>query len=106
MEHVIVTQLWKHLEVNSILTSNQFGFVTVDDIARAINNELQVDTVVLDFSKAFNKVTYSRLVHKLEYYGVRWRLLIWFESILNNQTQQVVVENEFSRSREVLSGVR
>ena len=75
MEHVIVSQLTKHLEINKILTKNQFGFrehhscesqlfVTVDDIARAINNRLQVDVAVLDFSKAFDKVAHSRLVHK------------------------------------------
>ena len=55
--------------MNNILTSNQFGFrehhpcesklfVTVDDIAMAINNKSQA---VLDFSKAFNKVAHSRL---------------------------------------------
>ena len=80
-------------------------FVTVDDIARAINNKLQVDVAVLDFSKAFDKVAHSRLVHKLEYYGVRGKLLIWLESFLNNRTQQVVVEGESSTPCEVLLGV-
>ena len=116
MEHVIVSQLTKYLEINNILTNNQFGFrehhscesqlfVTVDDIARAINNKLQVDVAVLDFSKAFDKVAHSRLVHKLGYNDVRKKLLIWLESFLNNRTQQVVVEGEFSILCEVLSGV-
>ena len=55
--------------------------------------------------KAFDKVAHSRLVHKLEYYGVRGKLLIWLESFLNNRTQQVVVEGKFSPPCEVLSGV-
>ena len=72
MELVIVSQLTKHLEMNNILTNNQFGFrehhscksqlfVIVDDIARAINNncKLQVDVAVLDFSKAFDKVPHA-----------------------------------------------
>ena len=116
MEHIIVSQLTKHLEMNKILTKNQYGFrehhscesqlfVTVDDIARAINNKLQVDVAVLDFSKAFDQVAHSRLVHKLEYYGVRGKLLIWLESFLSNRTQQVVVEGESSTPCEVLSGV-
>ena len=98
------------------MTKNQFGFrehhscelqlfVTVDDIARAINNKLQVDVAVLDFSKTSDKVAHSRLVHKLECYGVRGKLLIWFESFLNNQTHRVVVEGEFSTPCKVLSSV-
>ena len=70
MEHIIVSQLMKHLESTNILTDNQFGFrehhscesqllVTVNDIAKAINNKLQVDLAVLDFSKAFDKVAHA-----------------------------------------------
>lgn len=33
-------------------------FVTVDDIAGLINNKLQVDAMVLDFSIAFTKQGY------------------------------------------------
>ena len=38
------------------------------------------------------------IVHKLEHYDVKGKLLplFWLESSLNNQTQQVVVEGEFS----------
>ena len=95
MEHVIVSQLMKHLESNCILLDNQFGFrqhhscesqllVTIDDVTRAINNKLQVDAAMLDFAKAFDKVAHQRLLHKLEYYGIRGKLLKWLESFLNN----------------------
>ena len=116
MEHVIVSQLMKHLESNCILLNNQFGFrqhhscesqllVTIDDVTRAINNKLQVDAAVLDFAKAFDKVAHQRLLHKLEYYGVRGKLLIWLEFFLNNRTQQVVVEGQHSTPCSVTSGV-
>ena len=31
----------------------------------------QVDVILLDFSKAFDKVAHQRLLHKLHYYRVR-----------------------------------
>ena len=113
MEHIIVSQLMKHLESTNILAENQFGFrehhscesqllVTVNDIAKAINNKLQVDLAVLDFSKAFDKVAHARL---LEYYVVRGSLLEWFESFLHNRTQQVVIEGRYSISCDITSGV-
>ena len=104
-----------YLESNNILTENQFGFrehhscksqllVTVNDIAKAINNKLQVDLAVLDFSKAFDKVAHAQLLHKLEYYGVRGNLLEWFGSFLHSRTQQVVVEGHLTPC-DITSGV-
>ena len=57
---------------------------------------------VLDFSKAFDKTAHVRL---LDYYGVEGRLLNWFESFLQNRTQQVVVEGHYSRPCDITSGV-
>ena len=114
MEHIIVSQLMKHMESSNIITESQFGFtehhtresqLLVTVIATAINNKLQVDLAVLDFSKAFDKVAHVRLLHKLDYYGVRERLLNWFESFLQNRTQQAVVEGHYSRPCDITSGV-
>jgi len=68
---------------SAILSCESQLFVTVD-IAKAINSNLQVDVAILDFSKAFDKIAHSRLIHKLEYHGVRGKLLKWLESFLNN----------------------
>ena len=115
-EHIIVSQLMNYPESNNILTENQFGFrehhscesqllVTVSDIAKAINNKLQVDLAVLDFSKAFDKVAHARLLHKLEHYGLRGTLLEWFGSFLHNRTQQVVIEGHYLTPCDITSGV-
>ena len=106
----------KHLEFNNILSDTQFGFrsrhscetqllITIDDLTRALNNKLQIDCGILDFAKAFDKVPHLRLLHKLEFYGIRGCLLNWIKSFLTNRTQQVVVEDSVSSSCEVTSGV-
>ena len=52
-----------------------------------MNKNSQVDIAVisvLEFSKSFDNVGHSRLIHMLEYYGVKRELpLILAESILN-----------------------
>ena len=51
MEHILVSQIMKHLESNDILTDVQYGFrsklsceaqlfLTIDDFARAIDNKI------------------------------------------------------------------
>ena len=62
--------------------------VTVNDIARAINDNKQVDAAILDFSKVFDKV--AHLIYKLDYYGIRGILLNWLTSFLQNRSQEVI----------------
>ena len=93
MENIIVSQIMKHLKEHNILSDSQFGFrsqhscesqlfVTINDIAKAMDEKLQVDAAVLDFSKAFDKVAHNRLLYKLDYYGIRGNLLTWLDSFL------------------------
>ncbi|KAL8563420.1 hypothetical protein ACOMHN_054782 [Nucella lapillus] len=65
----------------------------------------QVDVVLLDFSKAFDKVPHQRLLRKLHHYGVRNNTLGWIQSFLSGRIQQVVLEGEHSSPSPVLSGV-
>ena len=60
---------------------------------------------ILDFSKAFYKVAHARLIHKLDFYGIRGTLLHWINSFLTNHTQQVVVSGDHSSPCLVTSGV-
>ena len=61
--------------------------------------------IVLDFSKAFDKVSHPRLLHKLKHYGVNGRNHAWISAFLNNRTQTVVLENKYSDKMDVGSGV-
>ena len=116
MEHIIVSQITKHLQEHNILSDSQFGFrsqhscesqlfVTLYDITKAVDNKLQVDTAILDFSKAFDKVAHSRLLYKLNYYGIRGNLLNWLNSVLHGRSQQFVVDGAKSPTYEVTSSV-
>ena len=93
--YISASQIMQHLSKYNILSDSQFGFrlkhscesqllVTVNDIARAINNNMQVDAAILDFSKAFDKVAHKHLIYKLNYYGIRGNLLNWLTSFLQN----------------------
>ena len=44
------------------------------------------------FSKAFDKVSHEKLVHKLHGYGVRGKILSWIRVFINRKSQTVVLE--------------
>ncbi|KAL8592877.1 hypothetical protein ACOMHN_050704 [Nucella lapillus] len=67
--------------------------------------EEEVDVVLLDFSKAFDKVPHQRLLRKLHHYGVRNNTLGWIQLFLSVRIQQVVLKGEHSSPSPVLSGV-
>ena len=61
--------------------------------------------ILLDFSKAFDKVNHSKLLWKLHQYGIRGNALIWIRAFLGNRSQTVVIDGEESESVPVTSGV-
>ena len=116
MEHILYSKIMAHLTDNDILSEFQHGFrekrscetqllLTVDDFANNLNQGGQTDSVLLDFSKAFDKVDHQKLCHKLDHYGIRGRHLIWIQSFLSDRTQQVIVNGKSSPSSVVKSGV-
>ena len=46
----------------------------VEDLHRGMQKGQQTDLVVMDFAKAFDKVSHARLLYKLEWYGIRGQL--------------------------------
>jgi hypothetical protein len=65
----------------------------------------QVDSVYLDFAKAFDSVVHSKLLHKLVSFGISGNLMGWIESFLTNRVQSVRVGLCRSDWSPVLSGV-
>jgi len=64
-----------------------------------------VDTIYLDFKKAFDSVDHSVLIYKLQNIGVRGSLLKWIESYLTGRENVVTINKQRSRPYAVSSGV-
>ncbi len=41
------------------------------------DKKIQVDMVILDFSKGFDTVSHNKLLHKLKLYGINGNKLKW-----------------------------
>ena len=116
LEHTVYSSISKHLQRHAVLCDAQHGFrpnrscdiqliITVDDFADCLNKGGHCDVLVLDFSKAFNKVPHARLYQKLSHYGVRGSILSWLKAFLTDRSQYVILHNMKSYATSVLSGV-
>ena len=105
-----------YIESQGIICETHFGFrqkhscetqllLTIDDFARALDNNNQVDVGILDMSKASNKVPHERLALKLHHYSIRGSVLTWLQSFLRGRPQQVVLDGYYSTPCDVISGV-
>lgn len=113
MEHIIVSNIANHLDANNILHPLQHGFrknLSCDTQLLSLFHDLtqntrETDLIIMDFSKAFDKVPHRRLTYKLDWYGVRGRTLDWVRDFLADRTQRVVLEGAESPLGYVMSGV-
>ena len=103
----------RHLDTNNILTDCHDGFrprrscetqliTLVDELVKSLNKGKQHDLAILDFSKAFDRVPYERLLRKLNHHG---KTLDWIRAFLTDRTPKVTVEGVVSEPIHVKSGV-
>jgi len=116
MEHTVYSSVLKRLGWHDILSDRQHGFpkyrssgtqliLTVNDLASSVDNSSQIDAILLDFSKASDKVSHSRLLRKLEHCGIRNSTLSQITDFLQGRTQDVVLDGQTSSESPVTSGV-
>ena len=75
LEHIIRSHIMTHFDTHNIFLDTKHGFRkhrstetqlkgTIHDFAQTIDEGGQMDCILLDFSKAFDKVPHRRLLHK------------------------------------------
>ena len=77
----------------------------MEDLHSGTGTHKQVDILVMDFAKAFDKVSHNRLLYKLQAYGIQGKAHRWIADFLAGRSQKVVVDGEESESCPVTSGV-
>lgn len=83
-----------------MISDNQHGFVYkkstttnllsfTRNVADVLNRGTQFDTVITDYSKAFDKINVNILCSKLKAYGIEDPLLTWFYNYFSHRIQSV-----------------
>merc|ERR1712175_17942 len=115
-ERVIKMNLLKHLQENDLIKQNQHGFVSrrstqtqmlqhYSDLFEALLDDTRIDTIYLDFAKAFDKVNHHILIKKILKHKIKGKLIEWIKNFLYNRKYCVVANGAISDKHKVISGV-
>ena len=115
-ERVIKMHLLKHLQENDLIKQNQHGFVSgrstqtqmlqhYSDVFEALLDDTRIDTIYLDFAKAFDKVNHHILIKKILKHKIKGKLIEWIKNFLYNRKYCVVANGAMSDKHKVISGV-
>ena len=115
-ERVLRKVMVQFLEDNKILSCKQHGFRSgrscltqmlshIDNIMLGLTENMDTDSIYLDYAKAFDKVDHELLLQKLQKYGFGSQIINWVKSFLCNRKQSVVVNGVHSIIASIISGV-
>ena len=117
-EKIIFNNIYNFFFEQKLLNPNQFGFFLSDSSTNQLlaitheifetfdcNPSLEVRSVFLDISKAFDKVWHEGLLCKLESMGISGELYNLLENYLSGRFQRVVLNRQTSSWRLVSAGV-
>ena len=115
-ESIIKDAIVDHLVKFNLIGTTQHGFrsgsscltnllLFLESVTGLLDEDLPVDTVYLDFSKAFDKVPHARLIRKLKSHGITGHVSKWIESWLTGRQQRVIINGYESEWKPVISGV-
>ena len=117
-EKVIFNSLFKYLDDNNLLNSNQSGFWPGDSCVHQLlsitheiykafdaNPSLDVRGVFLDLSKAFDRVWHDSLMYKLKTLGICGNYYGLIHSFLSDRHQRVALNGQSSKWSHIKAGV-
>ena len=116
MERLIRDAIMTHMTENDLLSPKQPGFIqgrscvtqllpVLDSWTLALDEGGNIDTIYIDFAKAFDTVSHQRLLTKLRGYGIEGRILTWIEAFLTDRRQRLVINDSRSSWADVTSGI-
>ena len=116
MESILRDMITDHLISNQLINLSQHGFMPnrscqtnllefLDQLFSMLDENEPVDIVYLDFSRAFDKVSHSKLIQKLNNHGIKGKIQEWIKSWLRDRLQYVEINGKRSETGEVKSGV-
>ena len=116
LEHIVCSNIMAHLDEYKLLSDRQHAFrkrhscetqltTVINDWAKILDNEGQVDIFILDFEKAFHTPPHELLKSKLFGCAIGGNTLKWIDSFLCCRQQRVVVNGAKSDWASVLSDV-
>ena len=115
-ERVIKKNIMHHLIKHQQINKGQHGFVPgrstqtqllahYNDIYEALMEGKRIDTVFLDFAKAFDKVDHEILLEKVRMHKISGKLGKWIREFLKDRKFVVVANGCMSEEENVMSGV-
>ena len=117
-EKIIFNKIYNFLLEENLLNPNQSGFRPSDSCINQLlaitheifeafdcNPSLEVRSVFLDISKAFDKVWHEGLLYKFKSMGISEELYNLLENYLSGRFQRVVLNGQTSSWKPVLAGV-
>lgn len=116
LEKILNSQVKIHLQNHDLLPQNQSGFranyscttallKVMDDILLETDKDRLTILVLLDYSKAFDRISHDLLLAVLHYLGFAGNAVLLMKNYLINRQQTVKIGNNLSDSLDVLSGV-
>ena len=103
LENGEVPDDWKHFRKKRSTHTQLLAFT--QDILANLSGGRQTDVIIMEFAKAFDKVSHHRLIQKLERYGITGPVNTWIEKFFKDRKQRVACEGIYSDWAPVISGV-
>ena len=116
MEKLVKKSVMNHILDTGTLSTKQYGFINgrstttqllkyFDECIDNVINGDVVDSIYLDYAKAFDTVPHRRLIDKIDSYGIKGKVKAWIKDFLSNRSQIVKVNGAESKSVPVISGI-